>query len=326
MRSSNLIFTLFVLMSSCQQKGEYIEYHGEAQGTTFSIKYKDKAQRDFEEEIDSILNRMDLLFSTYVETSQISEFNKSALGVEIDPLFSDLWEKCWELNIESDGYFDPTLKPVFEAYGNMDKDVLDSGMIQKALTQTGMVLIRQEDNMLIKKDKAVRIDLNAVAQGYSADCLMEFFQEQGIRDAMIEIGGEVRVSGKNPRNKPWVIGIDKPIMGKRALMATIQLDDEAMATSGNYRKFEVIDGKSVGHIINPKTGFPSETSVLSVSVIAKDCYRADALATALMSRDRNEIVEFDQDSDDVSLLAIYLTEEGDTAVYFSEKLKIKLLD
>lgn len=321
-RTRYLNIGLIAFFIACSPSNGYEVYTGEAQGTTFSIKHRAVNDENYSDQVDSILNDFDKYFSTYLEHSLISRFNDSEKGIEINKDFVDLWEKCWELYIESDGYFDPTLKPVIEAYSNMKDISVDTLMIEKALQHTGMPLISLRNDSLIKKDPNVRIDLNAVAQGYSVDILFEFLRSRGLKDIMVEVGGELRTMGRNPGGKVWKIGIDQPVTGERKLFASLKLKNTSMATSGNYRKFRVIDGRSIGHIINPKSGFPEESSLLSVSVLTEECYRADALATALMCRKLEDVIDFDRSNDDVSMILIYL-QNSDTLVYKSRGIDLK---
>ena len=141
---------------------------------------------------------------------------------------------------------------------------------------------------------------------------------------MVEIGGEVRAKGKNSDQKTWTIVIDKPIeSGERELIAKVELDNSSIATSGNYRKFKTVNGEKVGHILNPKSGFMKRTNVLSVSVISTDCYRADAMATAFMSMNAEEIKNMDESQNDLGVIVIY-KQDQDTLTYISNKYKGKI--
>ena len=325
MKFSKIILFGLSIFLSCKEKNGYVEYHGEAQGTTFLIKYHTAEEKELQEEIDSIFNRMDALFSGYKEDSYVSRFNSSKEGLPVDYDFLDLWEKCWELSIETDGYFDPTLSPVIKIYREMKSQSIDSASIEEALSHTGMPLVIHSGDSLKKKDPHLKIDLDAVAQGYTVDVLSRFLEKQGSDNYLIEVGGEVYAKGKNEKNKKWTIGIDKPIQGERKMLTTIEMDGSSMATSGNYRKFKEIGGKKVGHILNPKSGYPMETNVLSVSVISRFCYRADALATALMNRSVADIKDFDAGNNDVQIILVEVA-DSDTLIYVSPELseKIKL--
>lgn len=322
MRLINVVL-IYICLYACQPADQYLVYNGEAQGTTFSIKYRSSHGENFEPEIDSILELMDILFSGYISNSQVSELNSSAKGILMDYRFKDLWEKCWELNIKSDGLFDPTLAPLFEAYKELNKDHFDSNLIFRSLDNTGMQLFSIIGDSLVKKKVSAKLDFDGVAQGYSVDIIRDFLLKNGISDLLIELGGEVYAIGNNDKGENWIIGIDKPVKGERELIAKIKLDGRSMATSGNYRKFREIGGKKVGHIINPKTGFPAYTNVLSVTVISKDCYYADAMATAFMNLNSEEIRTFDNDNDEISVVIIELT-RGDTTLYMSPELDDKI--
>lgn len=313
------ILLICVYLFSCQSADQYLVYYGEAQGTTFSIKYRSSQGENFKPEIDSILALMDHLFSGYISTSLVSELNSSGKGILMDDRFKDLWEKCWELNIKSDGFFDPTLAPLLEVYKKMDKDQFDSSLIFRALESTGMQLFSIIGDSLVKKNVSAKLDFDGVAQGYTVDIIRDFMLNNGISDLLIEIGGEVYAIGKNDKGENWTIGIDKPVAGERKLIAKIRADGMSLATSGNYRKFREIEGKNVGHIMNPKTGFPAYTNVLSVSVISKECYYADAMATALMNLDSEEIRAFDNDNADISVVIVEFI-NGDTTLYVSPEL------
>ncbi len=315
------IVLLFFL--ACKPEKGFKTCSGLAQGTTYLIKYESNTGREYNKEIDSIFYSIDQNFSNYISHSVISDFNRSERGIVVDSVFIDLWEKCWELNIEIDGYFDPTLSSVFEAYELMPEDNLDSQLIFTALEFTGMHLISLKEDSLIKKDPAVKINLNAIAQGYTVDVLAEFLSANGITNFMVEVGGEVYARGVNEKGISWTIGIDKPLEKGRQLISTLKLDKMSLATSGNYRKFREIDGKKIGHIINPKTGFPGYSTILSVSVLTRYCYRADALATGLMNMSSSEIKEFDRKSKDVQLILIELV-DGDTSIYISPELSDKV--
>jgi len=322
MKYKILFIAVLFLLYSCEEPGSYRVYQGEAQGTTFSIKYKD-LNDEYEHEFDSILSLIDMEFSTYEEDSRISNFNRSFSGVQSSVLFKNLWENCWELNIESDGYFDPTLAPVLKLYDfdNSQGITVDSADVYGALSSTGMHLIKVSNDSIVKEKAAVKLDFNGVAQGYSVDLIARLLESKQVNDYMVEIGGEVRAKGHNPSNETWTIGIDRPKeSGSRELIAKVKLDGISVATSGNYRKFKMVNGKKMGHIVNPKTGFMRETNIISVSVFSTECYRSDAMATAFMNMDMEEILNVESHSDDLGVLVIY-TQGLDTLNYISERYK-----
>jgi len=176
------------------------------------------------------------------------------------------------------GAFDPTVKPLVDHWGfgpEADTEPLDE--IMKAV---GWQKVRVEEGSLIKANPAVQLDLSAIAKGYGVDAVAEVIRSFGIKNFLVEIGGEIVVSGLNPDRKPWRVGIESP--AGTGIFQTLELSDGAMATSGDYRNFRTReDGSRFSHIIDPKTGRPAETDVASVSVLANSCMDADAVATAL---------------------------------------------
>ncbi|MEQ9064918.1 MAG: FAD:protein FMN transferase [Vicingaceae bacterium] len=321
---SKLCFILFS-MYGCNQSDGMKTYNGEAQGTTFHIIYA--CEYDLEPEIDSVLELADVHFSTYRKGSMINRINKTSESAAVDDLFTELWEHCWDLNIRSNGYFDPSLAPVLALYDFDDISAmdLDSEMVKEALAHTGMHLMSVENGVARKKDSRFEMNMNAVAQGYTVDLIANFLSARKCSSYMVEIGGELRCKGKKKNGEEWVIGIDKPIQaGSRELFAKVSLMNASMATSGNYRKFKTINGSSVGHIINPKSGFPERSNILSISVIANECYEADAMATAFMNMAVEEVKAADGADPGIKLFMIYL-EGMDTLHYQSPGLKAQLI-
>ena len=316
------IFLPVLFIASCTDTGLVKEYNGEAQGTTFSIKYY--GEGNVEDGIDSILKLADDHFSTYLEHSMVSRLNASNDGISVDSLFTDLWEKCWDVNILSNGAFDPTLGPVLDLYKfGEHKDIsVDSSEVSRALAETGMHLLGIRNGLASKKIPALKLDFNAIAQGYTVDLICDKLIEDGLSSFLVEIGGELRTRGKKEGKSPWMIGIDKPVNGQRKLMAKLPLVNQAMATSGNYRKFREVNGEVVGHILDPRTGFSKKTNILSVSVIHPKCYYADALATAFMNMKLEDIKDMDGDDRDLQVVVIY-TLKGDTLTYSSPGLRVE---
>jgi thiamine biosynthesis lipoprotein len=286
-----LLFLLIAvfLVVSCSKKDSYHFHSGVAEGTTFHIKYR--YDKDLSEQIDSLLNYFEGVLSTYRDTSIISKFNKLEGDTFIfhNELFADMIKKSFEVYKKTEGAFDITVATLVNAWGFGFDTIanVDSAKIDSILEFTGMDKIELiGDTMLIKKDSRIMIDDNAIAKGQSVDFVSKYFDSLGIKDYLVEIGGEIRVKGKNPKGSDWVIGIDKPIDGStewdRELEASIYLTNKAIATSGNYRKFYVKEGKKYAHTIDPVTGYPVQHSLLSTTVIFDDCMTADAYATAFM--------------------------------------------
>lgn len=280
------------LCFSCTRKpsdSNWITLEGNTQGTTFRIQYFDSLNRDFSSSVDSIYSQVNHYFSTYDSTSVISAFNYNLdSSVQLkDNLFGLLWAQTCEVQAQTNGYFDPRVKPLVNFWGFGEQSFTRSGAhVQQAIDSilSFKNKILDDSVILIKQDPRCMIDLNAIAQGYTVDLVSDFFVQKGITRFMVEIGGELRCSGMNAKNTLWLVGIDKPTdtSAERTFQVKLPLSNQALATSGNYRKYYVRDGKKYAHIIDPFTGFPITHQLLSVSVVTSSCAKADAYATALL--------------------------------------------
>lgn len=236
--------------------------------------------------------------STYIPTSLISQFNQrdSMRQLEVDEHFANVYNLSRDVYFATAGSFNPTVMPLvnlfgfgFEKMGEVDSMKVDSLKNYLAFDSVILLTIGTENvgkkYIVFKQIANVQLDFSAVAKGYGVDVVGLLLEGKGVKNYMVEIGGEVRVRGINKSNELWRIGIDKPredLGGGHEFEAIAQLDNESMATSGNYRNFKEKDGVKYVHTINPKTGWPEVNNTLSVSVIAKDCATADAYATAFM--------------------------------------------
>ncbi|GIV39957.1 MAG: FAD:protein FMN transferase [Thermonema sp.] len=308
-RAKNIIYSLLLLVSIVgvyhyrahrkqqeqqaqqQQLGSgWFELRGSAQGTTYQIKYYDSLRRDFQPAIDSLLRLFDQALSTYLPTSEISRFNAGdtkRLCYRL-PYFLPVLQKSKEVYEATGGAFDPTVAPLVRAYGFAPAAPPEppKGAVLDSLRRlVGFSNIDFNDSCVWKKRDFVQLDFNAIAQGYSVDVLADYLLAQGVHHFMIELGGELRCAGKNKEGNHWRIGIKDPLQaekGKSVAYAIVELENEGLATSGNYEKFYVKNGKKYTHTIDPRTGYPVTHSLLSATVIAPDAMTADAYATAFM--------------------------------------------
>lgn len=326
-----LISLLFLL--GCQEKkSEYLKISGFAQGTTYNITYENSQNAEYSAEIDSILKAFDQSLSTYDSTSIISRINNGDPTAEADQWFVEVFNEAVEVNKLSEGAFDITVGPVARAWGFGNGPVAkhDKAYIDSLLQYVGMEKVKLEGRKVWRQSPGVRIDVNAIAQGYSVDVVCDFFNDRGIKNYLVEIGGEVRGKGTNARGKFWHIGIDRPSEGNlspgESLQAIIELQNQSLATSGNYRKFFVEDGIKYSHTIDPKTGFPARNTLLSATVVCDDCMRADAWATSFM------VVGFEKSKELLSKLKgievyfVYSNELGDYEVFFSEGMQRMIVE
>lgn len=289
MQKTSLLFFMLLLFVSCKEKqATYVEDRGEVFHTTYSIKYK--YTHSLKPEIEAELAKFDDSLNPFKPTSIISKVNNNE-EVVLDSFFINVFNRSQEVSGVSDGLFDITVSPLINAWGFGFKNIdnVTAEMVDSLKAIVGYDKIQVENGRVIKSDPRVQINTSAIAKGYSTDVIADLLESYGVTDYMIEIGGEVTAKGVNDKGECWHIGIDKPVDDKapvhRELQTIIKLCDKSMATSGNYRNFYVKDGKRYAHTINPKTGYPAESNILSATVIADDCMTADAYATVFMLAD-----------------------------------------
>ena len=266
-------------------------------GTTFQINYVSTdglaSTTVLKVGVDSVLSEVNRQMSTYIHDSEISWFNRSESTepISVSKEFYYVVNRALYWSRKSDGAFDITVFPLLYLWGfgpgqtGMPDQFPDSSSIKKRLSHVGYEKIRTEESSIVKLDPYISIDLNAIAKGFGVDAVFDYLKSQNVSDMMIEIGGEVRVKGQNSQSKLWAIAIERPKLSadvNEGFDWVINLDNQAMATSGDYRSYFEMDGNIYSHEIDPRTGYPSRTGVASATVIAPNCTDADALATALM--------------------------------------------
>lgn len=277
-------FLLLFLACACTPK-KYHRNEGYIFGTTYHIVYQ--YNKDLHDTIRARFNAYDASMSTYNKASLISRVNRNETDVP-DSLLTAVIQKAQELNALSDGAFDITIAPLANAwgFGFSKADSITPELIDSMLQFTGMHRLRIENGRIIKDDPRIMLETSAVAEGFGVDYVGLLLESLGIENYMVEVGGEVRMKGKNPKGTNWNIGIDKPIddpmAQNREIQVILSVTDCAVSTSGNYRKFFVKDGKKYSHTIDPKTGFPVSHNLLSTTVVAPDCIASDGLGTTFM--------------------------------------------
>ncbi len=301
----------FLILSSCNTTQDIflITNIGKAQGTYYNIKYVSSSNIDYQNKIDSILNKIDQSLSIYDSSSLISQLNKNNYVVA-DKYLIDVYNVAYKLFIETDGYFDCTSYPIINELGfykNKKNEYIDSLKIIKLLNYVGFDKVKLDTNSISFPDN-YSIDFNAIAQGYTVDVIGHFLRSKNINDYLIEIGGELLAKGKNINSNNWVVGVEKPndkIDFTDRFQFVVSLENKSLATSGSYRNYLEKDNIKYSHIINPKTGFPSLNSLLSVTVIHEDCIYADAYATAFMAMGLEKTLDFISNRDDIDVFLIY---------------------
>ena len=304
----------------------YIE--GEAQGTTYHIKYIDSNQTDYKKQFDSILLAIDQSVSSYLPTSLISQLNNEKDTIVLDKIFKSVYLKSLEIGEKTDYAFDVTIAPVINAYGwgFKNKSTITPQLIDSLLQLVGVSNFKLSGDTLIKLLPNAMLDFNAIAQGYSADLLADFLDQRNIQDYMVEMGGEVKTKGKNAEGERWRLGIDKPIEDakSRTLSAILSLENEALATSGNYRKFYEENGVKYSHTIDPISGYPVTHTLLSASVVAKTSMEADGYATAFMVIGLEKAKLILESNAELDALLIYADSTGAFQAYTTPRLQEKI--
>lgn len=331
-RLLSFLVVVLLLISCNEDKPTFHIIQGEAQGSTYSIKYIANEESVSKKQIDSLLLAFDMSLSTYREDSKISKINIGDSTVVVDDFFVETFEASNQIFKETNGLFDPTIGVLVNAYGfgpSHERKNLNQNQIDSLLNFVGFDKVKLNSNKTISKlHKETYFDFNAIAQGYSVDVVVDFLKSKGIENGIVEIGGEIVGFGKNTIDaKNWVIGIDDPLQKpeERTLITKIKIENLGMATSGNYRKVitDSITGEKFVHTINPKTGKPQKGNVLSATVLAPTCKMADGYATAFMVMDIKQGIEFATNHPELYVLLIY-RDENNKVQQFKNKRFINL--
>ncbi len=324
MKRWQIIFLLFLIVATAMILTKNTPYHtdeGKIFGTSYRITYKHKEKLDYE--IRETLQKVDNSLSPFNKNSTISKINNNESN-EPDSMFLYIFNMAHEISEETGGAFDITVAPLVNAWGFGFKQGItpDSLTIDSIRNFIGYKKIELVDGKIIKQHPETMLNCSAIAKGYGCDAVARFLESKGIEDYMVEIGGEVVLKGKNKKDGPWVIGINKPSEnGINELQTVLQLTDCSMATSGNYRNFRFIDGKKVSHTIDPHTGYPANHSLLSATVVADECAYADALATAFMVMGREKAMEYCKNNPKIEAYFIYADENGNMKTIHTERFK-----
>lgn len=287
---------LALLLAGCSQdtQPEIYVFKGRAQGTTMQVNYVATEELDIEDEVADLLNQFDESLSLWRESSLIKKVNQSEdslvpIPVE-DRYFVPVFDASIKIRQITNGAFDPTVYPLVKAWGfgavsPLSDSIPDvTRIMQEHHIGERCHIAEAGPRRMISRPTGMQFDYNGIAQGYSVDLLAQLIEEKGIENYMVEIGGELFAQGLRPDGGAWRVGVETPesTVEKPEFQQAIELRGKAIATSGSYRKFQERDGKRYSHCIDPRTGYPVEHSLLSVTVIASDCMHADAYATAFM--------------------------------------------
>jgi len=314
------VFSISLLLKGCSSV-DYRTEEGLVFGSTYRIIYQ--SDRELTDSVQQVFDEINHSLSTYGDSSVISQWNHNQGAAKADLHLLKVFCAAQQMYHQSNGAFDLTVAPLVNAwgFGRSAKNSVTPQLIDSLRQFVGMNKISIQDGQLIKSDKRISLDVNALAPGYCTDLIAELFNRHAIRNFLIDIGGEIRTQGVNIKNANWQIGIDKPIdnMGVEnpEIQTIVSVSGWSLATSGNYRHFYIKDGKKIAHTINPHTGYPAETDVLSVSVITHSCMQADALATAIMVLGRKKGLALADSLPDTEAYIIYNDDKGENQVEFT---------
>lgn len=324
-RAIGTFFVLAIVVSCSNQSGEqtYTILKGQAIGTTYSISQGGGEALADQKAIDEIIAVFDGALSTYKPNSLLSIFNRDSIldwdamasrphfEIELNYL-KEMIVRSKELYVLTEGSFDPSAQALFELWSDVkekgvypDRDIVKAALEQKGLDKVSLDM----QEYPYRTHREIQLNFNAIAKGYLVDVLSEYLDEIGVVHYMVEIGGEVRTKGLSPSAESWRIGVNTPKVGASVtdVYEVIELNNEAVATSGNYRNYFMLGDSVIGHTLDPRTGYPISNSLRSATIIAPDCASADALATASMAVGVETSLRWLKELDGVR--ALYITED-----------------
>ncbi len=283
-------FLLFTLLSGCSKEPAIVAYQGPTMGTSFTVKWvsvDDAVDEALPAKINQLLVDVNDSMSTYQKDSELSRINRMPAGesVTLSEGLAEVLNKALEISQSSGGAFDVTVGPLVNLWGfGPDGRVIHAPAdeeIEQLRQRVGYHYIKLSGKQL-RRERNVYIDLSAIAKGYGVDKVAELLESEGITAYLVEVGGELRARGNKPDGSHWKIAIEAPLAGERKVQHIIEVRDVGIATSGDYRNYFEENGIRFSHTIDPATGKPISHRLASVTVLAADCARADALATAMM--------------------------------------------
>lgn len=321
---------LFVSCSNKQPQLKVIQ--GDAFGTRYVIQYYTINEKPIKTGVDSVIARVNQSLSTYIPTSDISKINKGDTTIVVDTMFQEVFTLSKRVFKQSNGYFDPTVGALRNAYGFGETDALptiNTTTLDSLRQFVGFEKVTLENGIINKQTPEIYLDFNAVAKGYGIDEIGSYLDTQQISDYLILLGGEVLAKGQNiNKNQAWTGGVealDSPIEDQQAV-AVVFLKNKAMAGSGNYRKFRVdpATGIKYVHTIDPLTGLAQASNVTSATIIAATCAEADAYATACMAMGLEKSKNMLENLPEVDAYLTYTNEANEDGTYITPGFKLQL--
>ena len=298
-------------------------------GTTYNITYQ--CDSNLHNSIIRELEKVDEALSPFNKKSVITAVNNNH-DIEVNDMFADVFLLAQKISDDTSGDFDITVAPLVNAWGFGFKNGTQPTKhnIDSLKNIIGYKKVRLEGRKVVKKDKRLMLDCSSIAKGYGSDVVARFLQKRGVKNYMVEIGGEIVTKGMSPKRVPWKIGVTRPVDDSlsvsKELQSVINVTDKAMATSGNYRNFYYKNGKKYAHTIDPHTGYPVQHNILSATVIADNCATADAYATAFMVMGLEKAQKLLERHPELMAYFIYSDKDGKNKTWCSEKLKKKVAE
>lgn len=326
-----IVFALSLsFLAACGKQPQKTILQGEAQGSYYAITYYDEQNRNFQKDIDSIFHAVDLSVNLWVDSSVISKVNRNEEVVP-DQIFIDNFNIAQKAAKLSDGYFDPTISPIVAAWGFSHKkgDTITPQLIDSLKQLVDYRKIRIEDGKVVKENPNIKLDFNAIGQGYTSDLIAAFLDSRGIKNYLVDTGGEIMAKGAKPNGQSWIVGIEKPADSSNAIQIVqtrVALRDKGLVTSGSTRKYVERNGKRYSHCIDPNTGYPVDHQVLSVTVLAENSVWADALASICMVMGMEKSLPLIESMDGVEAYYIFVNEKDELETFATEGFKKLIVD
>lgn len=324
-----ILFLLFLIVGSIyiirqQNTMPYQHNTGQIFGTTYHITYQ--SDKDLHREIIQRLQLVDQTFSTFNDESIISKINRNE-PVKLNQMFIEVFDLAKTVSKDTHGAFDITVAPLVNVWGFGFKSGTPptKAVIDSLRHLTGYEKVKLIGSKVRKQDPRIMLDCSAIAKGYGSDVVAQYLRSRDVENFMIEIGGEIVVQGNSDKRLPWKIGVTKPTddstQVNNELQTVLNVTNTAMATSGNYRRFYYKNGKKYAHTIDPKTGYPVQHNILSATVLANTCAKADAYATSFMVLGLEKTQQVLQHHPDLMVYLIYADGQGKNKVWYSPSLK-----
>jgi thiamine biosynthesis lipoprotein len=320
-----VIAALMLLLLPDTPKKQYFHNQGNIFGTYYNIRYE--GTEDLHEVIKQRLQEFDNSLSMFNEESIISKINRND-SVVTDSLFEAMYTEAYTISELSNGAFDITIRPLVNAWGfgtnKKNSEEIDKSRLDSLKKIVGYKKTSLKAHRLYKEDDRITLDASAIAKGFACDIIADLLRKNDCKNLLVDIGGEVVAQGINVKGHPWRVGISRPTidaMGmEKELQEIIESNNLCMATSGNYLQYYFVDGERRSHTIDPRTGYPVDHSLLSATVIASSCMRADALATACMVLGQNDALNMIDGIQDAACYLI-VAKDGQLDVITSSRWK-----